>query len=92
LNWIKSKISKFVEIAKNKIIKKRSNDAEASESLWISCPGCNEMQLKKDLKNQFNICKCSYSFDLDPKTRFEKIFFDNGVFELIECPSFADPD
>ena len=92
MNWIKSKISKFVEIAKNKIIKKRANDAEASESLWISCTGCNEMQLKKDLKNQFNICKCSYSFDLDPKTRFEKIFFDNGVFELIECPSFADPD
>ena len=92
MNWIKSKISKFVEIAKNKIIKKRSNNIEASESLWISCPGCNDMQLKTDLIEKLNICKCSHHFDLDPKTRFEKSFFDNGEFELIECPAFADPD
>ena len=91
MNWLTGKITKFVEIAKNQILKKRSS-LETSQSLWVSCSGCKEMQLKKDLEKQLNICKCSYHFDLDPKTRFEKTLFDHGEMELIPCPEYADPD
>jgi acetyl-CoA carboxylase carboxyl transferase subunit beta len=92
MNWLTGKITKFVETAKNKILKKRSSSLETSQSLWVSCPDCKEMLLKTDLQEQLNICKCSYHFDLDPKTRFEKTLFDHGEMELIPCPDYANPD
>ena len=92
MNWIKSKVLGFVEKAKASFKRNRPSKQAQSESLWISCPGCKEMQLKTDLKSQLGICKCSYHFDLDPKTTFEKIIFDNGEYTLIECPKWADPD
>ena len=72
--------------------RKDPQKADQEKSLWLNCPECNQMQLKEDLKNNFNICKCSYHFDLDPETRFKKLLFDNGDYELIECPSWSTPD
>ena len=92
MNWIKSKIQSFVEKAKQTFKKDRPTKAEQKDSLWINCPGCNQMQLKEDLNKNYNICACSHHFDLDPKTRFSKLFFDDGEYELIECPEWSDPD
>ena len=92
MNWIKSSILSFVQKAKDKFKKERASKKDQEQSLWINCPGCNQMQLKEDLKQNFSICKCSHHFDLDPKIRFDKILFDNGEYELISCPRWADPD
>ena len=92
MNWIKSKIQSFVEKARQTFKKRRPTKQDQDNSLWLNCPGCNQMQLKQDLKSNYNICKCSHHFDLDPKIRFEELFFDDGQFELIPCPEWADPD
>jgi acetyl-CoA carboxylase carboxyl transferase subunit beta len=92
MNWIKSSILSFVQKAKDKFKKERASKKDQEQSLWINCPGCNQMQLKEDLKQNFNICKCSHHFDLDPRIRFEKLLFDEGFFEEIECPAWSSPD
>ena len=92
MNWIKSKILSFVEKAKDKFKKNRPSKEDQDKSLWINCPGCNQMQLKEDLKKNFNICKCNFHFDLDPKTKFEHLLFDTGNWETISCPSWSNPD
>ena len=91
-NWIQKKLQSFVDKAKQTFIRKRASKEDQADSMWINCPGCNKMQLKEDLKKNLNVCKCSHHFDLDPKTRFSEIFFDNGHYDLIECPDWADPD
>ena len=91
-NWIKKKLQSFVDKAKQTFNRKRASKQDQADSMWINCPGCNKMQLKEDLKKNFNVCKCFHHFDLDPKTRFSEIFFDNGHYDLIECPDWADPD
>ncbi len=92
MNWIKNKVLGFVEKAKATFKKNRPTRQDQSESLWVSCPGCKEMQLKTDLQSQYSICKCSYHFDLEPKIMFKNLLFDNGDYKLIECPEWADPD
>ena len=92
MNWIKSKILSFVQKTKDQFKKNRPSKKDQEKSLWINCPECNKMELKEDLKKRFNICTCSYHFDLNPKIRFKDLLFDNGDFELIECPSWSSPD
>tara|TARA_B110001452_G_scaffold255341_1_gene247691 strand:- start:1128 stop:2096 length:969 start_codon:yes stop_codon:yes gene_type:complete len=92
MNWIKNSILSFVQKAKDKFKKERASKKDQEQSLWINCPGCNQMQLKEDLKQNFNICKCSHHFDLDPKIRFKNLLFDEGHFDEIECPSWSSPD
>ena len=92
MNWIKNKVLGFVQRAQESFKKNRPSKKEQSESLWVNCPGCGQMQLKSDLENQYNICKCSHHFDLDPKIRFKNLLFDDGNYELIECPSWSTPD
>ena len=92
MNWIKEKVRKFVEKAKQTLQKNRPTKSEQKNSLWINCPSCGQMQLKTDLEKNFNICSCNYHFDLDPKIRFSQLFFDEGEYEIIECPDWADPD
>ena len=91
MNWILSFKTKFVEKVKKTFKRDRPSKAEQANSAWINCPGCNQMQLREDLKKNFNVCKCQYHFDLDPKIRFDKLIFDDG-YELIPCPKYADPD
>ena len=92
MNWIKNKILSFVQKTKDKFKKNRATKEEQEKSLWINCPDCNQMELKEDLKKNFNICKCSYHFDLSPEIRFKNLLFDDGFYELIECPSWSSPD
>jgi len=92
MNCIKNKILSFVEKAKDKFNKTRPSKEDQDKSLWINCPGCKQMQLKEDLRKKFNICKCSFHFDLDPKIKFEHLLFDNGDWESISCPSWSNPD
>ena len=92
MNWIERKLKSFVEKAKNTFKRHRPSKDDQEKSLWINCPDCNQMQFKEDLKKNFNVCKCSYHFDLDPKIRFKDLVFDNGEYELIPCPAWADPD
>ena len=92
MNWIKNKILSFVEKAKDKFKKTRPSKEDQDKSLWINCPGCKQMQLKEDLRKNFNICKCNFHFDLDPKIKFEHLLFDNGDWESIACPSWSNPD
>lgn len=92
MNWIKNLKKSFVEKVKLTFKRERPSKEDQADSLWINCPGCNQMQLKEDLKKNFNVCKCTHHFDLDPKTRFSEMFFDDGEYELIECPEWADPD
>lgn len=92
MNWIQKKLQSFVEKAKLTFKRERPSKEDQADSMWVNCPGCNQMQLKEDLKKNFNVCKCTHHFDLDPKTRFSEMFFDDGEYELIECPEWADPD
>jgi len=92
MNWIKNLKKSFVEKVKNTFKRQRPSKKDQSDSMWINCPSCNQMQLKLDLKKNFNVCTCTHHFDLDPKTRFSEMFFDDGEYELIECPEWADPD
>ena len=92
MNWIKNLKKSFVEKVKNTFKRQRPSKEDQSDSMWINCPSCNQMQLKEDLKKNFNVCTCTHHFDLDPKTRFSEMFFDDGEYELIECPEWADPD
>ena len=92
MNWIKNLKKSFVEKVKNTFRRQRPSKEDQSDSMWINCPSCNQMQLKEDLKKNFNVCTCTHHFDLDPKTRFSEMFFDDGEYELIDCPEWADPD
>ena len=67
MNWIREKVRKFVEKAKQTLQKSRPSKEDQEDSLWMNCPGCNQMQLKEDLKKNFNVCSCFHHFDLDPK-------------------------
>jgi acetyl-CoA carboxylase carboxyl transferase subunit beta len=92
MNWIKNLKKSFVEKVKNTFQRQRPSKKDQSDSMWINCPSCNQMQLKEDLKKNFNVCTCTHHFDLDPKIRFSEMFFDDGEYELIDCPEWADPD
>ena len=92
MNWIQKKLQSFVEKAKQTFKRERPSRKDQDDSMWINCPGCSQMLLKEDLRKNFNVCKCSHHFDLDPKIRFSEMFFDDGEYELIECPEWADPD
>ena len=92
MNWIQKKLQSFVEKAKQTFKRERPSRKDQEDSLWINCPGCNQMLLKEDLKKNFNVCKCTHHFDLDPKTRFSEMLFDDGEYSLIECPEWANPD
>ena len=91
MNWILNFRTKFVEKVKQTFKRNRPSKVDQANSAWINCPGCKQMQLREDLIKNFNVCKCQYHFDLDPKIRFDKLIFDDG-YEIIPCPKYADPD
>ena len=47
---------------------------------------------REDLKKILMYVNAIIIFDLDPNTRFKNLLFDNGEYELIECPSWSSPD
>ena len=79
MNWI----SKFIKPKIKALFKKKASTSE--ETLWISCQ-CKNLIFKEDFHKNFNCCpKCGAHHKLSCKERF-KLFFDNGIFEIIKTP------
>ncbi len=83
MNWI----SKFIKPKIKSLFKKKTSSSD--ETLWISCE-CKNLIYKEDFKTNFYCCtKCGAHHKLPCKERF-KLFFDNGVYEIINTPLPAD--
>ena len=65
---------------------------EVPDNLWEKCPGCNAMLFKRELEEQFGVCRhCGHHLKLPPLKRMEMLF-DEGRFTLIDVPKVAaDP-
>ena len=83
MNWI----TKFIKPKIKSLFKKKTSDSE--ESLWISCE-CKNLIYKEDFEKNFYCCpKCGVHHKLSCKDRF-KLFFDNGLYEVIDTPLPVD--
>ena len=83
MNWI----SKFIKPKIKSLFKKKTSSSE--ETLWISCE-CKNLIYKDDFKLNFNCCtKCGAHHKVSCKDRF-RMFFDNGLFEIIDSPIPAE--
>ncbi len=79
MNWI----TKFIKPKIKSLFKKKTSSSE--ETLWISCE-CKNLIYKEDFKSNFYCCtKCGAHHKLSCKDRFN-LFFDNGVYEIIDTP------
>ena len=79
MNWI----TKFIKPKIKSLFKKKTSSSD--ETLWISCE-CKNLIYKEDFKSNFYCCtKCGAHHKLSCKDRFN-LFFDNGVYEIIETP------
>ena len=79
MNWI----SKFIKPKIKSLFKKKTSSSE--ETLWLSCE-CKNLIYKEDFKSNFYCCtKCGAHHKLSCKDRFQ-LFFDNGVYEVINSP------
>ena len=83
MNWI----SKFIKPKIKSLFKKKTSSNE--ETLWISCE-CKNLIYKEDFEKNFYCCpKCGVHHKLSCKDRF-KLFFDNGIYEIIDAPLPVD--
>ena len=89
MNWIKDKIKKFSQQVK-KIVRSRPTAKEVAEGLFKTCPVCSKINLKDEMKKNYEICSCSYHFEISPIDRFQKLF-DSGAYEIIKT-NYANPD
>ena len=80
------KVTKHLEKAKQTFKKDRPTKAEQNDSLWINCPGCNQMQLKEDLNKNYNICRNEKLkvIKMEKMPVFVKIDEYRDVLDLIE--------
>ena len=79
MNWI----TKFIKPKIKSLFKKKTSTTD--EKLWISCE-CKNLIYKEDFEKNFFCCpKCGVHHKLSCKDRF-KLFFDNGVYEIINTP------
>ncbi len=79
MNWI----TKFIKPKIKSLFKKKTSSSD--ETLWISCE-CKNLIYKEDFKSNFYCCtKCGAHHKLSCKDRF-KLFFDNGMYEIINTP------
>ena len=79
MNWI----TKFIKPKIKSLFQKRSSKVD--QTLWTTC-GCKNLIYKEDLKSNFNCCpKCGAHHKLSCRERFE-LFFDNGIYEIVETP------
>ena len=83
MNWI----TKFIKPKIKSLFKKKTSVNE--ETLWISCE-CKNLIYKEDFEKNFYCCpKCGAHHKLSCKDRF-KLFFDNGIYEIIDSPLPVD--
>ena len=79
MNWI----TKFIKPKIKSLFKKKTSSSD--ETLWISCE-CKNLIYKEDFKSNFYCCtKCGAHHKLSCKDRF-RLFFDNGMYEIINTP------
>jgi len=79
MNWI----TKFIKPKIKSLFKKKTSSSDGT--LWISCE-CKNLIYKEDFKSNFYCCtKCGAHHKLSCKDRF-KLFFDNGMYEIINTP------
>ena len=79
MNWI----TKFIKPKIKSLFKKKTSTTE--ETLWISCE-CKNLIYKEDFEKNFFCCpKCGVHHKLSCRDRF-KLFFDKGVYEIIDTP------
>ena len=87
-NWKKIKI-KVKQTAEQ--ILKRKERTDLSESLWLNCPSCGELNYKESLQQNDWICsKCAYYFDKPPRAIIKTFFPEGGTF--IEPPIYLSDD
>jgi len=87
-NWKKIKIK--VKQTTEQILKKRER-IDPSESLWLNCPSCGELNYKESLQQNDWICnKCTYYFDKPPRAIIKTFFPDGGT--IIEPPTYLSDD
>ncbi|MGE4352101.1 MAG: acetyl-CoA carboxylase, carboxyltransferase subunit beta [Bdellovibrionales bacterium] len=65
---------------------------EIPDHLWEKCPGCSTMLFKRELEEQFNVCRhCGYHLKLPPLKRLEMLF-DDGKYTSVPVPKVpVDP-
>ena len=67
-------------------ILKRKEKIDPSESLWLNCPSCGELNDKDSIKQNDWICgKCEYYFDKPPRATIKTFFPEGGT--IIEPPT-----
>ena len=83
MNWI----TKFIKPKIKSLFKKKTSTTE--ETLWISCE-CKNLIYKEDFEKNFFCCpKCGVHHKLSCRDRF-KLFFDKGLYEIIDTPLPVD--
>ena len=79
-------ITMFIKPKIKSLFKKKTSSSD--ETLWISCE-CKNLIYKEDFKTNYYCTKCGAHHKLSCKDRF-KLFFDNGVYEIIDTPLPVD--
>ncbi len=59
---------------------------DASDSLWVKCPGCGQMLFGQDLEKALNVCSHCGHHHRQPAEARLKALFDGGVFRDIDVP------
>ncbi len=68
MGWIRETLSR---VKKGKRI---------DQSLWVKCPGCNEIVYKKEVERNLKVCpKCNYHFRISARERIDMLI-DKGTF------------
>ncbi len=62
------------------------------DNLWEKCPGCSAMLFRKDMEDNFHVCKtCGFHLKLPPAKRLESLF-DDGKYKNVPVPKvIVDP-
>ena len=83
MNWI----TNFVRPKLQAFVGKK----EVPDNLWETCPKCSQMLLKRELENNFFVCKhCDHHFRISAKQRLN--FFLGNNFMVMDTPKVkADP-
>ena len=83
MNWI----TNFVRPKLQAFVGKK----EVPDNLWETCPKCSQMLLKRELENNFFVCKhCDHHFRVSAKQRLN--FFLGNNFMVMDTPTVkADP-
>ena len=83
MNWI----TNFVRPKLQAFVGKK----EVPDNLWKTCPKCSQMLLKRELENNFFVCKhCDHHFRISAKQRLS--FFLGNNFMVMDTPKVkADP-